>query len=284
MFHAATRFVRLPVSCMVAVSSGFGYLLVHPVADMHLALVCLGTFCLAAACSTLNQIQERDTDALLTRTASRPLPSGSISVTAACITAFAFACASATFFVLLKPELLYLGAMIVVLYNGVYTPLKRRTGFALLIGAIPGAMPPVMGWVAAGGHLDMGIGFVFVVYYLWQVPHFWLRVERDRHEYALAGLPIPILSFGEERYRRLLRVWFYAYVVAILMTPLFVHMQSSVMRIAATFFALMLFIVPGCYLLYRRQHDHVFHWVNMSILLVMLIVLTDRLMQTQMLI
>lgn len=278
MLCRIAKLVRLPVSLMVAVSAGFGYLLVRPSPDAGLGFACAGTFLLASACSILNQIQERDTDAMFSRTASRPLPSGQISPHSALVlslaaTAMAFGC----FFLLEVPALPWMASLIVALYNGVYTPLKRRTGFALLVGAVPGAMPPVIGWAAAGGNLaSLEILVVFGVYYLWQVPHFWLRVERDASEYVRAGLPIPVTCFGPEQYRLLLRLWFHAYVAGILLLPLFSQMQTAFMRIAVTLSAMLLCLISGL-LFHRRRHETVFHWVNASLALVMCFLLTDRL-------
>ena len=281
MMRPLARLVRLPVSIMVAVSAAFGYLLVRPVFDTELGLACMGTFWLASACSVLNQIQERDSDALLSRTAGRPLPMGQISVSVAlCIALVCGAAAVACFLRLKVPALLWMTCGIVLSYNAVYTPLKRRTGFALLVGAVPGAMPPVMGWAAAGGSVaDVAALAVFAVYYLWQVPHFWLRVERDAGEYVRAGLPIPVTVFGHERYRMLLRLWFHAYVAGILLLPLFARMQTPQMRVAMTLTAVSVFLLTGTVLYNggKKGHRAAFQWVNASLAIVMCLLLADRL-------
>ncbi len=280
LLRALCRLVRLPVSAMVTLSAGFGYMLVRPMPDAGLGLVCLSTFLLAGACSIVNQIQERDIDARLSRTANRPLPAGEVSVSVAF--GLAGACALGALWGFLRlavPVLPWLAGAIILLYNGLYTPLKRRSGFALLVGAIPGAMPPVMGWLAAGGgKADMGILIVYAVYYLWQVPHFWLRTERDRHEYERAGLPLPILSLGETRYRSVLRLWFHAYLSCILMLPLYAHMQTTSMRITVTLGVMALFFVSGRTLRVTDRRGSAFHLVNVSILAVMALLLADRLL------
>ncbi|WP_243451197.1 protoheme IX farnesyltransferase [Desulfovibrio psychrotolerans] len=275
--RAACALFRLPVSFMVAVSSAFGYLLVQPVPDIRLALTFAGTFLLASACSVLNQVQERDTDALFSRTAVRPLPAGRLTLMQAQLCASAcFALALACFVALNDWALLWLYVVIIVLYNGVYTPLKRRTAFSLLVGAVPGALPPVTGWIAAGGSVwDTALGALFVVYYLWQVPHFWLRAERDADEYARAGLPVPILHFGATRYARLLRVWFHAYIVGLLMLPLFSFMHTTAMRVSVTLCAMAVLLAVGL-LLHAGQNRRALHWINASLLAVMVLLLADR--------
>lgn len=288
-FNALVRLIRLSVSCMVAVSAGFGYLLARPVPDMALVLVSVGTFCLAAACSILNQVQERDTDARLSRTRCRPIPMGTVSVPTALLLGVLFVLAAFACLAAIDGRLVWLGLGIVGAYNGVYTPMKRYSGFALLVGSIPGAMPPVMGWIAAGGSVtDPAIVAVFTVYYLWQVPHFWLRVERDRNEYAVIGLPLPVIDFGEQRYRLLLRLWFHAYAAGLVMLPLFVWLHATAssgmlaaspgMRVLLTACVMVLFLVPGGLLLHNGKHARAFHWVNASLLVVMVLLLADRLL------
>jgi len=276
--RAAGALFRLPVSFMVAVASAFGYLLVQPVPDMRLAVTFAGTFLLASACSALNQVQERDTDALFSRTAVRPLPAGRLTPMQALLCAAAcFALALGCFVALNDLNLLWLYAVIVVLYNGVYTPLKRRTAFSLLVGAVPGALPPVTGWLAAGGSMwDTALMALFGVYYLWQVPHFWLRAERDADEYARAGLPVPILHYGMARYARLLRVWFHAYIVGLLILPLFSFMHTTAMRVAMTLCAMAVLLAVGL-LLQAGQNRRALHWINGSLLAVMVLLLADRL-------
>ncbi len=274
--------VRLPVSFMVAVASGFGYLLVHPGVGANFGLTVAGTFLLAGACSALNQVQERRTDALFRRTANRPLPSGNMHVSTALCVTVGLVCGAMRLFALLgNPLLLWLAGGVIGVYNGIYTPLKRQTGFALPIGALPGAMPPVLGWVAAGGQMtDVGCVTLFVVYYLWQIPHFWLRVERDRDEYARAGLPIPVICFSERRYARLLGIWFSAYVAALLTLPLFPLLHTPTLRVIAVVGAMALMCGPG-YMLYRgKRSGPVERWVNLSLPIAMLLLLADAMWQT----
>ncbi|MEG6505239.1 protoheme IX farnesyltransferase [Nitratidesulfovibrio sp. 1201_IL3209] len=240
--------LRLNVTLMVGAATAFGFLLAVPlplVAQVEqvgqigqagaLAWVVAGAMLLAAACSAWNQVQERDIDALLPRTAGRPLPAGRMTPGAAVGVGMALFAAALGCLHAASPvsglQLALVGAGIAVAYNGVYTPLKRVTSFALLPGALVGAMPPLLGWMAAGGDpRDPVAILLYGVYVLWQVPHFWLRAQRERIHYARAGLPVPPAQFAAARYGRLLRVWYHAYAVAVLMLPVFPLLHAPLLR------------------------------------------------------
>lgn len=219
---------RIRVALMVGASTAFGYLLLRPRLETELFLVIAGTVLLAGACSLWNQAQERGTDALMERTRRRPMARGSMSARQGWASGGALLLAG---FGLLGAAgglpLLLLGCLVVLLYNGVYTPLKRRTCFSLLAGALVGALPPVVGWTAAGGSLsDPFLGLVYGVYLLWQIPHFWLRVEKNRADYIRAGLPLPSVQFSAEAYNRLRGMWLLAFASSLLLLPIFPFMQT----------------------------------------------------------
>lgn len=155
-----------------------------------------GVGLVAVACSVLNQLIERDTDALMIRTARRPLPSARISSAEAL--AFGLICGVSGLLWLatqVNPLTATLGAATLVSYVGIYTPLKRYSGLSTVIGAIPGALPPVLGWTAAGGALDEGALALFALLFLWQFPHFLAIAWLLRTQYAGAGLKMmPRLS------------------------------------------------------------------------------------------
>lgn len=155
-----------------------------------------GVGLVAVACSVLNQLIERDTDALMIRTARRPLPSARISSAEAL--AFGLICGVSGLLWLatqVNPLTATLGAATLVSYVGIYTPLKRYSGLSTVIGAIPGALPPVLGWTAAGGTLNEGALALFALLFLWQFPHFLAIAWLLRAQYAGAGLKMmPRLS------------------------------------------------------------------------------------------
>jgi protoheme IX farnesyltransferase len=149
----------------------------------------LGTSLVAGGTSALNQVMERDVDALMHRTARRPLPAGRLSVMAAWMFAWGiswFGVSELLFFVNATTALL--AAATLVVYVFVYTPLKRRTPLATLVGAVPGALPIVGGWTAAGAPLDGRPAVLFAILFLWQLPHFLALSWIYREDYARAGL------------------------------------------------------------------------------------------------
>ena len=156
----------------------------------------LGVGLVAVACSVLNQLIERETDRRMFRTATRPLPTGRISPSEALVFGLTAGVIGLTWLAL-RVNLLtaVLGAVTLLSYVGLYTPLKRWSGLSTVIGAIPGALPPVLGWTAAGGALDAGAFALFATLFLWQFPHFLAIAWLLREQYANAGLKMmPRLS------------------------------------------------------------------------------------------
>ena len=156
----------------------------------------LGVGLVAIACSVLNQLVECDTDRRMFRTARRPIPTGRISRSEALAFGLLAGTVGLTWLVLRVNTLTaVLGAVTLLSYVGLYTPLKRSTCLCTVVGAIPGALPPVLGWTAAGGSLDAGAFSLFVLLFLWQFPHFLAIAWLLRDQYANAGLKmIPRLS------------------------------------------------------------------------------------------
>jgi protoheme IX farnesyltransferase len=176
-----------------------------------------GAGMLCAACSALNQVQERAYDARMERTKDRPVATGIMPVWVAIdIAVMLFVLAFGVFLLAGGWQLLLLGLSIPLLYNGLYTPLKPVTPMALLIGGISGAMPPLTGWVGAGGAVtDAPIVAVTVIFYLWQVPHFWLLHEKHRDDYERAGFATLASQLPRVMYTPLLCIWVIAYFIGL---------------------------------------------------------------------
>jgi protoheme IX farnesyltransferase len=148
-----------------------------------------GIALVAAASSAFNQLFERDSDALMQRTLGRPLPAGRLSVAEVLLFGAITGVGGTLWLVLFVNAITaVLCALTLVLYAGVYTPLKRRTSFCTAVGAVPGALPPVLGWAAAGAPLDATAFSLFAILYLWQFPHFLAIGWIYRSDYARAGL------------------------------------------------------------------------------------------------
>jgi heme o synthase len=163
---------------------------------LRLLATLLGTGLVAGGASALNQIIERQPDALMRRTRLRPLPDGRVLAREALVFAAALS--------VLGVAILIAGANLLsavvafatlVTYAAVYTPLKRRTSLSTVIGAIPGALPPVIGWAAARDSLSQGAWVLFGIVFLWQLPHFLAIAWMYRDDYAAAGFPmLPVIE------------------------------------------------------------------------------------------
>jgi len=155
------------------------------------AMTLIGTVLIVAAANVLNMYLERDTDALMARTMNRPLPAHRLEPEVALKFGLALAAVSVpllTFAVGALPGLL--ASIALVSYVLLYTPMKRQTAAALLVGALPGAIPPLIGWTAATARLDLPGVLLFAVMFLWQVPHFLAITLFRKEEYARAGLVV----------------------------------------------------------------------------------------------
>lgn len=156
----------------------------------------LGTALVAGGTSALNQVVERDVDALMRRTARRPLPAGRVTLREAWVFAWTIsALGVAELLLFANPRTALLAASTLIVYVYGYTPLKRRTHLATLVGAVPGALPIVGGWTAAGAPLDARPAVLFAILLLWQLPHFLALSWMYREDYARAGLRM--LSVGD---------------------------------------------------------------------------------------
>jgi len=148
----------------------------------------IGTALVAAGASALNQYMERDLDARMVRTRSRPLPEGRVLPNEALIFSAALAVSGITYLSLFVNGITgALGALTLAAYIFLYTPLKTRTAFCTLIGAFPGAVPPLMGWTAARGNIDEVALSLFAILFLWQMPHFFAIAWIFTEDYARGG-------------------------------------------------------------------------------------------------
>lgn len=186
------------LNLLVLLSALAGYVMGHGSATNAVLLISMlvGTALVAGGASAYNQVFERDTDLLMRRTRTRPVPDGRLQSTEAL--AFATVLSLAGLLILAAgANLLSAGVALATLlsYALVYTPLKRRSSFATVIGAIPGALPPVIGWAAATNTLSSGGWVLFGILFLWQLPHFLAIAWIHREDYARAGLQmLPVIE------------------------------------------------------------------------------------------
>lgn len=164
--------IRLSVS--VVFSAIAGYLLGIETVDFHtLLLLAFGGYFMVGASNAFNQIIEKDLDALMDRTKNRPIPAGRMSVNTAFAIAALFTILGIVILYSINPRTAMYGAISIFLYTCAYTPLKTKTPLAVFVGAIPGAIPFMLGWVAARNDFGIEPGTLFAIQFLWQFPHFW---------------------------------------------------------------------------------------------------------------
>ncbi len=190
---AYVELLKVRLSMLVAFSCAFGYSLANSghVNLETLTMLYLGGFLISGASSSVNQIIERDLDKVMTRTMNRPLPTNRLSVNEAII--FSFVCLLVGTFILwiyTNPLTVVLSLISMVLYSFVYTPLKRVGSIAVFVGAIPGALPPLLGWIAATGSISHEAMIIFGIQFIWQFPHFWAIAWVADDDYKKAGFKL----------------------------------------------------------------------------------------------
>jgi protoheme IX farnesyltransferase len=214
--------LKLRITIASTVTTLVGYVMQRGQFDATLWPVLGGIMLQACGAAALNQVQDARVDGLMPRTAKRPIPSGRISRISALVYALALLISGSVLLAMISPVAAGLGLGAAAVYNGIYTPMKRVSPFAALPGSFIGALPPVVGWVAAGGYLsDPTIQIVAFFFFLWQIPHFWLLLLFYEKDYLEGGLPSMFDKFDRVQIVRLTFVWIAAVCVAAVLLPLF---------------------------------------------------------------
>ena len=189
---------KIRLNALVVATTAGGYYMAAPrsIDLASLAITCLGTALVASGASAINQVDERDTDRLMNRTRTRPVAEGRIGAGEGRIIALVL---SAVGLLLLRLGASTGAALValatLVTYALIYTPLKRRTSLATVVGAVPGALPPLIGWTAGRGAIDAGGWALFAIVFLWQIPHFMAIAWMYRDDYRRAGFPmLPVVD------------------------------------------------------------------------------------------
>jgi protoheme IX farnesyltransferase len=238
---AVNKFLELTkprITVFILMSTGIGFVsgtrLGAPWTWLQLLHTLLGTFLIASGTAALNQWYEREGDGLMHRTRMRPIPSGRVSANAALI--FGILISTAGFLELSAGVNLltgFLALFTLASYLFVYTPLKRRSPISTTIGAIPGAMPPLIGYAAASGHLNFEAGILFLILFVWQFPHFYAIAWMYKDDYARAGIRmLPVVEPDlNSTARRIL--WFSLLLVPLSLAPAFMAMAGNVYLVGA---------------------------------------------------
>lgn len=224
-----TELTKLKITVFVTVTTMFGYLAASNVLDLKIVFTAIGLLLLACGSAVLNHYQERNSDSLMDRTKNRPIPSGKITASSSVKIAITLAVTgiliiynSSNFTAAL------LGILNLIWYNGIYTPLKKKTPLAIIPGSLVGAIPPMVGWAAAGGFIyDPQIIMIAFFFFIWQIPHFWLLLLILDKDYQQAGFPTLTQIFRKDQLARITFVWIASTAVTGLLLPFFQIVQNS---------------------------------------------------------
>ena len=211
------QITKFGLSLSVVFSSVAGYLLAVKIVDYKtLVLLAIGGYCMVGASNAFNQIIEKEPDALMKRTKDRPLPAGRMTVTTAMIIAVILTIFGILILFSINAKTALFGAISIFLYTSVYTPLKPVTPLSVFVGAIPGAIPFMLGWVAATGQFGIEAGMLFIIQFFWQFPHFWAIGWLQFDEYKKAGFNLMPTGEKNQKASRLIIIYtFFLLVVSV---------------------------------------------------------------------
>jgi protoheme IX farnesyltransferase len=211
--------VRLAIS--VVFSSIAGYFLgAYELQLSSILLLAFGGYCMVGASNAFNQIIERDLDALMKRTQNRPIPAGRMAVSTAMTIAITLTILGVLSLYILSPKTAMFGAISIFLYTSVYTPLKTKTPLSVFVGAIPGAIPFMLGWVAATDDFGIEPGTLFMIQFFWQFPHFWALGWMLDEDYKKGGFKM--LPTGKKDTGTALQIILYTiWMIVISIMPVF---------------------------------------------------------------
>jgi heme o synthase len=277
------RLTKPIITLSVAFSALTGFILFSGGFSSGWFSMYLGVLLTAAGSSVINHIQEARTDRMMERTRSRPLPSGQIGVVPAIIWA--------TFLAIAGPIILWwqthpISALLAVFtlfwYNVVYTSLKKITPWAIIPGAVVGAIPPVIGWTAAGGSITHpNIVFIAFFFFIGQIPHFWLILLRYGKDYENAGFPSISKNFSPEQISRLTFTWTTATAMTAILLSVFGIILSHTVSIIVIIMSIVLIAAfykwPG---IKKPAHvERAFIIMNIYFLLMMILIIADAMIR-----
>jgi heme o synthase len=271
---------KLNISLPVTLSTFTGFVLYAGSVSVDALIACAGVLLLACSSSALNHILEKETDALMPRTSSRPIPSGRISVPIALLFVVASATAGALILSFNGIVPLLLGLFNLGWYSLVYTYLKKITAFAVIPGSLVGAIPPIIGWTAAGGDiLHVHIILVAFFFFIGQIPHFWLIVLRYGKDYEVAGLPGITTLFSNTQLVSLTMVWVAATAMSAIMLVLFEVFTSFIVSISIFLMVILLLLSFRKWIGVNKLPNpkHAFMAINLFYLGVMLALIVNGL-------
>lgn len=246
--------IKFNLSFMVVFSALISYLLAPKVKEydwVAIALFFLGGMLVTGSANSINQIVEKDTDALMKRTANRPVASGRMSTTEA----WTFAVVAGLAGVLILGHFNFLTAALAAfslfVYAFIYTPLKKVNSIAVLVGAIPGSLPCLIGWAAGNDDLSIGGWVLFAIQFFWQFPHFWAIAWIAHKDYTAAGFRLLPSGQGPTKYSAIQAIIYSLLLIPIGVLPYFTGMSGIVSLVVVLI--VNLGMVGQCVRLYREM-------------------------------
>lgn len=241
-----------------------------------------GVFLMSCGSGALNHWQERNTDARMPRTRNRPIPSGAITPLGGFMIAAGYLASGSLLLLLANPVIaLIISWITLFFYNFVYTPLKKATAFAVIPGSMVGALPPLIGWTAAGGWIfSEGIIIVAVFFFIGQIPHFWLLLLLFGDQYKLAGMPSLTDIFSERQIKRVTFAWILTTLASALLVLGFV-MQNQLLIFLLLLYILYILITLTNSVLFKKELRvlHAFYTLNFLYLIMMIFLIADSLIE-----
>ena len=229
------QLIKFTLSFMVVFSTVVSFL-IAPYQEYYtrhtlisVLLLFVAGLCITGSANTINQALEKDTDALMKRTAERPVASGRMSVKEAYFFALITGLVGVSmmwYFFNLNSALIGLASLLI--YGFVYTPLKKISSIAVLVGALPGALPCLIGWVAATDGFEIGGWILFAIQFIWQFPHFWAIAWLAHEDYTKAGFKLLPSDKGPNKFTALQTVMYSAMMIPIGILPYFYHISGVV--------------------------------------------------------
>jgi|MDSW01.2.fsa_nt_gb protoheme IX farnesyltransferase len=244
--------MKLRLSSLVVLSAILGYLLgPGAIIPFQVLLLCLGGFLITGASNAFNQIWERDLDKLMIRTQNRPLPLGKITVFESALVGVLLGITGVFILWLINDTCAVLGILALVLYVAVYTPLKTITPLAVFVGAIPGSIPPMLGFIAASGNFGLEAGVLFMIQFFWQFPHFWAIAWKLDDDYKKAGFRL--LPSGNRDKRSAYQIMLYTlFLIPVAMLPWVIELCGITSMLLAVALSIVM-LIPAIGLFKRME-------------------------------
>ena len=242
---------KIRLALLVVFSAAAGYAMGTGAFEWKIFIYLIaGGFLVTGSSNGFNQVVERELDKLMDRTKNRPLPAGRLGPLEATIVSAIMGIVGLTFLWMINPSSFLLGFFALFSYVAIYTPLKRKSPLAVFIGAFPGSVPPLLGYVAASNAFGLDAGILFLVQFFWQFPHFWAIAWKANDDYLKAGFKMLPLSEGRGKRSAWLILMFTMFMLPVSLLPWAFDMTYGVLTVVVGIAATAVFIWPA-YKLYK---------------------------------